>query len=205
MSRPSPRIYKTPFSAPYWRDAAADFKQVRTLAFSALMIAACVGLSYVPSIYIGDTGAKLTWGFLARALCSLVGGPINGLVFGLAEDTVSYLMNPGGPYFPGYALTTMLGNLTYALFLYRSRVTVVRVAFAKLLTNVQNVFLGSLWSMILYGKKSYWVYMTGSAFKNIITFPITLAALLVLLAALLPIMKRMGLLPAESKGKLELI
>lgn len=198
-------LYKHPFSKAYWQDALKDFKNLRTLVFSALMIAACVGLSYIPSIPIGDTGASLSWGFLARALCSLVGGPINGLVFGLAEDTISFLMKPSGVYFPGYALTTMLGNLIYALFLYRSRVTVVRVAIAKLLTNVQNVFLGSLWTTILYGKKSYWVYMTGSAFKNVITYPLTLAALLVLLAALLPIMKRMGLLPAESKGKLELI
>ena len=69
------KIYKTPFSRAYWQDALEDFRKPRTLVFSALMIAACTALSYIPSIPITD-GTKVTWGFLARALCGLVGGPI---------------------------------------------------------------------------------------------------------------------------------
>lgn len=195
-------LYKHPFSKAYWQDAVKDFKKLPTLAFSAVMIAACIALSYVPSIHIGDQ-VRVTWGFLARALCSLVGGPVNALVFGAAEDTISYLMHPTGPYFPGYMLTTMLGNLFYALFLYRTKVSVLRIFLAKLSTNILNVTLGALWSSILYGK-AYVYYASASLVKNAIMLPVQTAMLALLFAALLPVLKSIGFLPAESSRKLSL-
>lgn len=195
--------YKHPFSKSYWQTAFKDFKNLRVLVFSAIMIAVCIVLSYVPSIPVGDL-TRVTWGFLARATCSLVGGPVNGLVFGLAEDTISYLMHPTGPYFPGYALTTMLGNLIYALFLYRvPKVTVVRIFLAKLLTNAMNVTLGALWSAILY-QKAYLVVAGTSLIKNLVMLPIQTLMLCVLFAALLPALRRAGFLPAETETRLKL-
>ena len=46
-------IFTTPFSRAYWRCAARDAKKLRVLVFSALMVAACVALSYLKSIPIG--------------------------------------------------------------------------------------------------------------------------------------------------------
>lgn len=196
-------LYQTPFSAAYWRSALEDFRRPRMLAFAALMIAACVALSYVPSIRIDFTDfytAKVTWGFLARSVCSMVGGPVTALVFGFAEDTISFFIKPSGPYFPGYALTTMLGNLIYALFLYRTRFGPVRVFLAKLLTNVENVFLGSLWSAIL-GGKGYLFYLSKSAVTNAIKLPAQTVMLCILFAALTPALCRMGWLPAGGGWK----
>ena len=195
-------IYRTPFSKAYWEDAVADFRKPRTLIFSALMIAACVALSYVPSIHVTDA-VRIGWGFLARALCALVGGPVNALVFGLAEDTVSYLMHPTGPYFPGYALTTMLGTMVYALFLYRAKVTVLRVFLAKLCNNVINVVLGSVWSAILYGK-GYLYYVSTRIVTNSIMLPIQTIMLATLFAALLPALCHLDLLPNGVDGRLRL-
>ncbi len=195
-------VYRHPFSKTYWRDALKDFRQLKVLVFSAVMIAVCIALSYVPSIRIGDQ-VRVTWGFLARATCSLVGGPVNGLVFGAAEDTISYLMNPTGPYFPGYMLTTMLGNLIYALFLYRTKITVVRVFFAKLCTNALNVTLGALWSSILYGK-AYVYYASASLIKNAVMLPIQTAMLCLLFAALLPALGKAGFLAPGVEKKLSL-
>ncbi len=205
----SQELYKTPFSAAYWRTAVRDFRQLRNLVFSALMIAACMALARVPSIPIHLTdvyAAKVTWGFLARSLCAMICGPVAGMVFGLAEDTVSYLANPAFPYFPGYALTTMLGCLIYALFLYRTQFGPVRVFLAKLLTNLMNVFLGSLWSTILSGTgKGYLYYMSASAVTNTIKLIPQTVMLCVLFATLTPILRSMGWLPAGGgwalKGK----
>lgn len=196
-------IYRTPFSRAYWSDAISDFRKPRTLVFSSLMIAACVALSYVPSIPIGDGGVRVTWGFLARAMCALVGGPINALVFGFAEDTVSFLINPQGAYFPGYALTTMIGTMVYALFLYRARVTVLRIFLAKLCTNVVNVFLGSVWTTILYSK-GYYYYMTTSAWKNAVMLPVQTIMLVALFSAVLPVLSHLDMLPKQVGGKLHL-
>lgn len=192
------QLYKTPFSRAYWRDAAADAKKPRSLAFSALMVAACVALSYLKSVPVVNN-ISVSWGFLARSLCGLVCGPVNAIVFGVVEDTVSYLMNPsGGAYNPFYIITTVLGVLTYALFFYRARVTVARIVLAKLATNLQNVFLGGLGTYLFYSTKGYWVIVGASAVKNAIMLPVQVLMLVVLYAALLPVLCRMGLLPREA-------
>lgn len=192
------KTFRTPLSAEYWKTALADFKKLRVLVFAAMMIAACSALAQIPSIPTTDPNVRVTWGFLARAVCGMVGGPITALVFGFAEDTINFLIHPTGPYFPGYALTTMLGTMIYALFLYRARFTpvtlAVRTFLAKLFTNALNVVLGSLWSAILYSK-GYYYYMVKSFWKNLVMLPVQAVMLFFLLAALIPILSRIGLIP----------
>lgn len=192
-------LYKTPFSRAYWQDALRDLRRPRTMVFSALMIAACVVLSYLKSIPVVNN-ISITWGFLARALCAMIGGPLNAIVFGVAEDTVSFLLNPSGGYNPFYTLLTVVGVFTYSLLLYRTKVTVWRVFLAKLLTNVQNVFLGGLATYLFYSSKGYWAIVGASAVKNAIMLPIQTVMLVVLFAALLPALDRMGLISAEANG-----
>ena len=144
-------LYFHPFTAGYWREALQSFRSVRTMIFSAVMIAVCIALSHF-QIPLTET-LSLSVTFLARALCSLVCGPLAVLVFAVAEDTLSFFLSSGGyPYFPGYVLTTMLGCFTYALCFYRARISWGRIILAKTLTNIQNVLLGALWSSILYSK-----------------------------------------------------
>lgn len=192
------KLFKTPFSRAYWRCAVRDSKKLRTLVFSALMVAACVALGYLRSVPVVNN-IRVSWGFLARALCALVGGPVNALVFGAVEDTVGYFMNPTEGYNPFYIFTTMLGVFTYALFLYRAEVTVLRVFLAKLATNLQNVFIGGLGTYLWYsGGKGYWAIVAGSAVKNAIMLPVQTLMLAALFAALLPILHRMGFLPDQA-------
>ena len=195
-------LYPHPFSAAYWRDAARELRNPRKLTFAALMIAMCVILGRIPSVPLFG-GAKITWGFLARALCALVCGPVLGVVFGFTEDILSFFLTGGGgyPFFPGYTLTTMLGVFIYALFFYRAEITGRRVFLAKLLTNIQNVILGSLWSSILYGK-AWSVMAVGSFWKNLIMLPFQTALLVALFAALLPVLRRAGLVPRQAAGKI---
>lgn len=195
-------MYPHPFSADYWRDAARELKDLRKLIFAALMIAMCVVLSRIPSVPLFG-GAKITWGFLARSVCALVCGPVLGLLFGFAEDILSFFLTGGGgyPFFPGYTLTTMLGVLTYALFFYRAKVTISRVFLAKLLTNIQNVVLGALWMAILTGK-AWYVTAFASALKNLIMLPVQTLLLVVLFGALLPILQRAGLIDRSIPTKI---
>lgn len=194
-------MYKHPFSRDYWRDAVRELKNMKKLTFAALMIALCVILGYIPSVPLFG-GARLTWGFLARSVCSMVCGPVLGAVFAVAEDLISFFLTGGGgsPFFPGYTLTTVLGCLIYALFFYRAKMSFRRIFLAKLLTNIQNVLLGALWSSILYGK-AYLVMASGSAVKNLIMLPFQTLLLAVLFSALIPALGRMGLMP-KQEGKL---
>ena len=194
-------VDKNPFSSAFWRDAGGEVRNLKKLTFAALMIALCIVLSNIPSLpLIGNT--RLTWGYLARSVCAAVCGPVLGLLFGFCEDLLSFFLSGGsfGTFFPGYTLTTMLGVFIYAIFFYRQEITIRRIFFAKLVTNVQNVLLGALWSSILYGK-AYLVLASQSAIKNLIMLPVQTVLLVVLFTALLPALGQMGLVPRQ-KGKL---
>ena len=52
-------IFKTPFSGAYWRTAALEVKNYRSIVFSALMIAACIVLSHC-TIRAGGTETSPT-------------------------------------------------------------------------------------------------------------------------------------------------
>jgi ECF transporter S component (folate family) len=195
-------VYKNPFSSAFWRDAGGEVRNLKKLTFAALMIALCIVLGNIPAVpLMGST--RLTWGFLARSICAAVCGPVLGLVFGFCEDLLSFFLSGGnfGTFFPGYTLTTMLGMLFYALFFYRAKITVGRIFLAKLVTNVQNVLLGALWSSILYGK-AYLVLASGSAVKNLIMLPIQTVILVVLFTALLPVLRKMKLIPSQNEGRI---
>ena len=191
-------LYSHPFTAGYWREALQSFRSVRTMIFSAVMIAVCIALSHF-QIPLTET-LSLSVTFLARALCSLVCGPLAVLVFAVAEDTLSFFLSSGGyPYFPGYVLTTMLGCFTYALCFYRARISWGRIILAKTLTNIQNVLLGALWSSILYSK-GYWYYLTTSAIKNVLYLPLQIVLLSLVLRYLLPVLYQQGLTPKQLNG-----
>ena len=197
-------MYAHPFSARYWSDAAGELRDLRKLVFAALMIAMCIVLAQIPSVPLFG-GAKVTWGFLARSVCAWVCGPVLGLLFAFAEDNLSFFLTGGGgyPYFPGYTLTTMLGVLTYALFFYRAPLTVRRIFCAKLLTNIQNVALGALWMAILNSSGSFslatwYAAAAGSAMKNLVMLPVQTVILAFLFAALLPALRRAGLVSRQT-------
>ncbi len=202
-------LYPHPFSAAYWRDAAAELKDLRKLTFAALMIAMCTVLGYIPSVPLFG-GAKITWGFLARSVCALVCGPVLGVVFGFAEDILNFFLTGGGgyPFFPGYTLTTMLGVFTYALFLYRTPLTIRKVFFAKLLTNIQNVVLGALWMAILNMEgghltvEIWYASASLSAWKNLICLPFQTVLLVALFALLMPALRRMKLVPRQMEKRI---
>lgn len=96
-------------------------------------------------------------------------------------------------------VTTITGCMIYALFFYRAKITWRRIILAKLLTNIQNVLLGALWSAILYSK-GYLYYLTQSAVKNALYLPLQILLLGFLLQAVLPVMQRQRWLPEQLPG-----
>lgn len=171
------------------------------LVFAALMVAMARALSLIPGIPIGHT--KLTFGFLARALCALVCGPVLGLAYGFVEDILGFILYPTGEFFFGYTLSTMAGVLVYALCFYRARITVWRMVLANVLVNIfVNALMGSLWSMMIRGG-GYWTWFSVSLPKNLLTIVPKVALLYILFQALLPILQRMGLIPRQVEGPIK--
>lgn len=177
-------------SISYWRKAAAELKNLRKLILAALLIAAYVALS---SAFI-PVGANLRvyFRFLAVALSSAVCGPVIAMISGFLSDIIGYIIFPSGAFFPGYTLSAILSALIFALFLYDTRITILKIAIAKLIINVfVNILLGSLWSAILYDK-GYLYYFLQSLTKNLLLLPIEIILVYLLLQALLPILSKTG-------------
>ena len=120
----STTLYKTPLSAAYWRDAAAELKDTKMLVFAALMIALRVALKLI-SIPIAPN-LDINTAFLANALGAMVYGPVVASLSAIISDVLGVMLQ-GDPYFPPFVLTEIAGSLIFALFLYRTKVTPTRV------------------------------------------------------------------------------
>ena len=188
----------------YWREAAAEVRRTRSMAFAALMVAAAIVLSYFSIPVPVNENLKISFGFLARSTCALVCGPVLGLAFGFVEDILGFVLQPAGDFFPGYTLSTMAGVLVYALFFFRQRITVVKLVLANVIVNLLvNALMGSVWSTMVRGGV-YWGWFFSSLTKNLITILPKAAALYVLFQALLPILQRMNLIPVQMEEKIRI-
>ena len=173
---------------------------VKKIAMIGMLLAIQIILGRFVSITLPVV--KLSFMFLPRALTALFFGPLWGAAAAVMGDFLVTILGPYA-YFPPMATTALLEGIVYALFLYRTRVTVLRVFLAKLSTNVLNVFLGSLWSAILYGK-GYLYRMPTSALKNTFMLPVQTVMLVLLFAALIPVLYQAGMMPRQAGGHLRL-
>lgn len=189
------------FSKNYWVSACGELKRLRMLTFAAL----CCALSIVVGalyVVVGDN-LRVYFTFFITAVGCAVYGPVAGMVVAVVTDTLNFLLFPSGPYFPGYMLGEMLAALIYGVFLYRKKITVLRLFTAKLLVNyIVNVLLGCLWSKMLYGQ-GYLYYLAKSLVKNTLLLPLEVICLAALFSMLIPVFSRFGLLPSHEKKQLQ--
>ncbi len=192
------------FTKGYASAARAPLTNTRFLCIAALLcaVASILEIFYIP---VGGAFLRITFTYLAYILLAITCGPVYGLFGGILIDTIGFLIAGGDPagYFPGYTVSAALQGLLYALFLYRAKLSVWRVLFAKLTVNVAiHVILGSVWKHMLYGK-AYLVYFVSGAIKNIAMLPIEVFLSITLLQLLAPAMITLGLLPRQDIPKLK--
>ena len=184
------------FSKSYWKSSADNLKNVRMLAFIALMIALKIVIGFI-RIPVGEN-LRITLTYIVVAIEGMVVGPIAGITSAFITDNLSFILFPDGAYFPGYTLTAMLGSFFYSIFLYQKKATWTRLTFSKICNNyLVNVLLGSLWSSMLYGK-AYLVYATTSLIKNTLLLPIEIILLMIAIKFIYPILKNKNLVNSSQ-------
>lgn len=191
------------FTSTYWITACSELRNLRSIIFAGLAIALASVLS---SLYIPiGVNLRITTAFLAIAISSMVFGPIVGLSVGLAYDLFGYLFTPTMVFFPGYTLSSMLEFFIYGIFLYRCKISVLRVFLCKFIIDFGiHVGLGCLWSSMLFGK-GYYYFFIKSFIKNTIMLPIEVIMLIVLLQIFLPVLARQGIIPKQKSKYIPLI
>ena len=198
----STALYPHPFSAAYWRDAAAEMKDTKMLVVTALMIALRVALKPL-AIPLGPQ-LSIQTAMLATALGAMIFGPVVAIPAAIISDTVGFMIYPTGDYFLPFVLTEIASTMFYALFLYRAKVTPVRVMLSRfcicfLVNVVLQQFIYAWWYVYVgnpeEAKESIMGIMTLSRIlKNVAMFPIEAVVLTLFLKVLMPVARRAKLI-----------
>ena len=197
-------VFPTPFSLQYWKMAASEMKHLEKLILAALFVALRVAISML-RIPVGEN-LYVYFGFLVTSIGAMIYGPVLAFIGGFASDFLSFFMFPtGDPFFFGYTLSEMLGALIYALFFYRTRLSIVKIACARICVNLFiNVGLGSLWSAMLYSKGFYY-YAAKSIVKNTLLLPVEIILLVAIIQTIAVLAARYHLLPGQPTKKIPII
>ena len=188
------KLYDTPFSKEYWKQAASELKNTKTLIFAALMIALRIALKSV-SIYIA-ADLRISIEFLVNALGAMTFGPVVAIAGAAVSDTLGALLFPSGPYFFLFIFTEIAGSLVFALFFYRTKISVTKVILSRFCTNFfVNIVLQTpimyLYYQMMLGK-TYKIFNIPRMIKNLVMFPIESLLLVLFLRALIPPLKSLG-------------
>ncbi len=197
----STALYPHPFSKAYWRDAAAELKDVKMLAVTAFMIALRVALKPL-AIPLGPQMSIQT-AMLATALGSMIFGPVMAIPAAMISDTIGFMIFPTGDYFLPFMLTEIASTMLYALCLYRSKVTTTRVMLSRFfICFFVNIILQQLifaWQYTYMGNPEkaadaiLGIMGIARIFKNLFFFPVETVVLTLFLKMLLPVTRRAGL------------
>ena len=136
---------------------------VLNLTRAGLLIAASVVLTRFAGVMIplaGVLALRLSFGDVPIIFASLFLGPAWGAIVGIAADLVGSMLNPmGGPFFPGFTLTSALVGVLPWLFLRLFSMGrsdkpgfwryLAALACSDLITSV---ILNTYWLHIMYGK-----------------------------------------------------
>ena len=196
-------VFKTPFSLSYWKAAAGEVHDLRVLTLTALFIAlnVVIGAFFIP---VGES-LRIYFTFFTKAISCCICGPVLGLFAGFVSDILGFILNPNGGFFFGYTLSSMAGYFFYAIFLYRTRITVLKLFLCKLCINLfVNLLMGSLWSAILYGK-GYYYYFAKSLVKNGLLLPVEVVLLVLVFNLVRPLLTRLKLIPDQPGKAIPLI
>lgn len=187
--------YPHPFSVRYWKEAAAECKNIRSLSFSALLCALAIVIEKF-NIPIAPPSVYVSMSFLVIALCSMLTGPVMAIFCGIIVDLIGAVTS-GYSFMPGYTLTAVLTAVIYALFLYRAKFSFTRVLLAKGLVNLFiNTLLGSVWRVMFYGGATYQYYAALAGIKNLVLLPLEIFLLCVFFRALQKPLVQFGALPS---------
>ena len=159
---------------------------VQVLVFLGLMGALSIVLSFVGTIRIGNY-LRIGFSDLPNRLNDFLLGPFLGALFGGVMDIVKYLLQPTGPFFPGYTLSAVCGSLIFGFIthgMHGHKLSLVRIFAAELLIKVfVNIGMNTAWSCLLYGN-ALMAILPARILANLIQLPMDTAVIYFVLFSL---------------------
>ncbi len=191
----SAKLYKTPFSKAYWRDAAAQLFDVRILCIAAIMIAIRVALKPL-QIDIAPT-LSIQIGFFINALSAAIIGPVVASIGAFVSDTLGVFV-AGDPWIPIFAVVEIAGSLIFSLMLWRTKFSASRIILSRFfVVLVCNILLNPLLIYLTYNAagKGYSYFLISGSVKNAALFPAEAILLVLFFGLLVPVMVKVKVIP----------
>lgn len=200
---------KNIFTKDYWMSSLNKFKDVRSIAFMAILmglIALVGGLCSYNPIKILDREFSLT--FIFWPVLAILFGPIPTMIIAGVVDILIYFLFPNGyPFYIGYTLTQMLLAFLNGLFFYRTNVTVGKISLCKFIINfgihvgIESLFMKDI---MKFTDSAFQTYIVGGIIKNAIFWPIECIVMFIVLSALLPVFRSFSLIDEEIEIRVKL-
>ena len=178
-------LFSTPFCKNYWKLSFSELKNVRMLVLAAVIVALRVAVKSI-TIPLME-GLHISLDFFVNSVGSMIYGPVLGIIVGACSDTIGALLFPSGVYFFPFIFVEMTSSFIFGLFLYRSKLTVTRIIFARFSVVVfDNLFLNQIimkyYYTIIYNK-DYAIFRLPRLIKNLCLFPFESLLLVIFLSA----------------------
>lgn len=137
---------------------------VRTMVKAGFLVAISIVMTRFVYIMLAPAGfqvLRISFGYVPLMLSGLLFGPIVGGLTGLAADLIGFLVNPMGPYHPGFTISSVLWGLIPGLVFivlkgkkrlvesYSLKNIVLAVTIASIIVSL---ILDTYWLSKLYGK-----------------------------------------------------
>jgi ECF transporter S component (folate family) len=178
------------------RLSTQNFGRISAISICGMLLALKVVLGFF-TISVSNL-LKIGFSFLPIAVSGMLFGPAVGMAMGAAGDILSYVVQPTGPFFPGFTLNAIISGFLYGVILYRRPVTLLRVFTAKAsVTVLISLLLNPLWLSVLYGK-AFTVVVASRFTTNLILLPIET----ILLYAVLKLLDKQYFFHSEGKSKI---
>jgi riboflavin transporter len=91
-----------------------SFLSTRSLVTVSLLIAISIVLARIFGIMVPVAGLpalKINFSAVPLLMAGIFYGPLAGFIAGALSDVIGYIINPMGPYFPGFTITTALTGM----------------------------------------------------------------------------------------------
>ena len=156
--------------AKQFTDSAKELKKLKTIVFTALLIAIGIVLGQF-SIQITQS-MKIGISFIATQLTAMLFGPVVGGIMGGVTDILKFIIKPTGPFLLGYTISAMLGPIIYGILLYKKPISFWRILISKAIVAVLvNLLFGSFLQAHYFGA-AFFALLPAKLIQQAIQVPI---------------------------------
>jgi len=131
---------------------------VRIMVKAGFLVAISIVMTrfaYIMVPLAGVSALRISFGELPLMLSGMIFGPLVGGLTGLAADIIGFLINPQGPYHPGFTLSSILWGVIPGIIMYALK---GKKGYDKLF-SFKNIFLAVavVTIVVSLGLNTYWL------------------------------------------------